>query len=335
MLAAVLSLAFQTVPRDGTAHVTAAKVLAQRLVQAGFPDLLGWELRMIELPENTVSFDFLDFYVWVDPKARPSFCYTIYGTKRPLPGASVPVSIENLLSHQFALTRFQDGSWYASGLDKALISFVAAGQIDAVKGVIERDILGRTPVEVFTVELLHGIAVPRFNEAVGHYQREDYPSAREALVPLMEWLEFEMPEGGGQSVEQRTERTKALAERTLSLAGEIRRRLRGPVAPPFSNEVAASLPIQERIAYLIEHLPEATGLSARPGGARFQLGAIVRMLIEIGEPALPTLREVVKSDPRLTKVAYNRVDGELLYVYSVADVARQVIGQIERGSSPR
>jgi len=332
LTAVLLSVVVQATQRDVSAHSQAADQLAKRLVQAGFPDLRGWVLRKIQFPANTIILEPLDAYLWVDPRGKSRNAFTVYGAKRPLPTDSEQFSIDDLVSRQLAVTRLRDGSWYASGLDKALLSIAAAGRLDAVARVIERDQLDRTSVEAFSAEMLHGVAVPGFNDAVRLYQQGDLHGSREMLARLMAWLES-VP---GETIEntQRAETNQSIVARTYALAGEVRRRLRSSPIEPFNSEVAQTLDEEARIAYLIERLSETRAITSRPGGARFHAAAIPLALIEIGKPALPALREVVESDPRLTTASYSRFDGELLYVYSVADVARQIIRQIEGPFGP-
>ena len=128
-----------------------------------------------------------------------------------------------------------------------------------------------------------------------------------------------------------SETLAALLDRTTSLMNHLNRVVFGPTMDQFDAKLAESMPLDRRIPYLIGHLDESRALVAVPGGAWFTAFGPAGALVEIGEAAIPALKDTIANDKRLTRVTYARFDGMLLYIYSVADVAKQILRKIEEG----
>ena len=318
---------------DVSAYVDVVTELASQLMAHGYPDLSKCSLHQMRRAHNAVVMDPLEAYVWIDDTSKPPRAYSIYGISRTVPDCGPAIDVTDFTDKFFAETRFLDGSFWNSGLSAAFIPFVIAGRTDVLPRIIKRDLLYRTPTTAIRSGLMLSVYEPRFNLAAMQFSRGNDREARRALLPLLDWL-LNIGDGLAGAQERAQEELRKISDQSFSLAGELRRRIREGPKKPFDPKVLSGLPAEKRIDYLINHLDESKAILIQPGGAGFLFGGIPRALVNEGESALPALRRVVATDPRLTRVVYDMREGVVYDTYSVAEVARRIIRAIEDKNEP-
>lgn len=324
----LVSFVLQEAP-EVDAHVQTVRSLTDRLQNAGFPDLASWVLIRLKKQGSNVKIKPADVYIWVDPSGSSDRAYTLSGREHIGTKVGEVVRLDELNLERQNAADLAHGASRAPRLDNALLTLMSAGRPDLVKRIIVRDWLYSYPLADFENRLLLSLILPVYNDSTHLYSRGQFSQARASLLPALAWLLQTVPIAPQISPASTDMSIEVVYLRSFILAAELRRRLRDEDESVFDYDLAMQMNSQEKLEYLALHLDEATAITATPGGAGFGFSSIALAFKSEGDNAKPVLQEIIDTDPRLTKVTYSRFDGMPLYIYSVADVAWQILQSIE------